>query len=128
MSKIEWQLGQISCNESKIYDENNIFAKILKGEIACKKIYEDDHVLSFYDIRPEAKVHALIIPKLKCVDFSDFCLKADKEQLANFFVKTKYIAEDVLHLKTCGYRIKTNNGVGVGQEVFHFHLHLVSNG
>ena len=110
------------------YDDNNIFAKILRGEIPSKKIYEDGLVLCFYDIRPEAKVHALIIPKFKCVDFSHFIEISDFQKVSEFFAKTKYVAEQVLNLKHCGYRLKTNNGSGAGQEVFHFHVHIISNG
>ena len=63
------------------YDENNIFAKILRKEISCKKIYEDDFVLSFHDINPQKKIHALIIPKGKYIDLDDFCLKASTEEM-----------------------------------------------
>ena len=64
-----------------IYDDNNIFAKILRGEIPCKKIYEDDFVLSFYDINPQKKIHALVIPKGKYVDLDDFSINASSNEM-----------------------------------------------
>jgi len=107
------------------YDPNNIFAKIIAGQVPCKKIYEDELILCFYDINPEAKIHALIIPKLACLNFSDFVSKAGPLQVASFFSTIKHIAENVL--KLTDYRLKTNNGKGAGQDVFHFHVHLLSN-
>ena len=62
------------------YDENNIFAKILRGEIPCKKIYEDNFVLSFYDINPQKKIHALVIPKGKYIDLDDFSSNASSDE------------------------------------------------
>ena len=111
----------------KIYKDDNVFAKILRNEIPCKKVYEDDLVLCFHDINPEAKIHLLIIPKIKCVDFSDFISCATPLQVSLFFTTIKKIAEDILNLKESGYKLKTNNGKNAGQEVFHFHVHLTSN-
>ena len=70
------------------YDENNIFAKILKGEIPCKKIYEDEFVLSFYDINPQKKIHALVIPKGNYIDLDDFASKASEKEISYFFNKS----------------------------------------
>lgn len=102
--------------------EENIFTKIINKQIPCKAIYEDENILSFYDINPRAKIHALVIPKINVINFSDFCEKGD---LNEFFKKVKFIAEDVL--KLTDYKILTNNGKNAGQEVFHFHLHIMAN-
>ena len=106
-----------------MYDAENVFAKILKAEIPCKKIYEDDTILSFYDIHPKSKVHALVIPKMEVVDFSDFVSQATPLQVADFFKKSSYIASEILNLKS--FRLLANNGKESGQEVFHFHLHIL---
>ena len=68
------------------YDENNIFAKILRGEIPCNKVYEDDHVLAFHDIQPQTKVHVLVIPKGAYVSFADFSQQASEAEIAGFFL------------------------------------------
>ncbi len=107
-----------------MYDNNNIFAKIIDGKIPCKKIYEDNDVLFFEDINPVSKIHILGIPKVKCVDFSDFILKYDQSIVANFFKKTETIIEK-LGIKDSGYRIVSNSGVDGGQEVPHFHIHIL---
>ena len=110
--------------KEKMYDNNNIFAKIINGNIPCKKIYEDKDVLFFEDINPVSKIHILGIPKVKCVDFSDFILKYDQSIVANFFKKTETIIEK-LGIKDSGYRIVSNSGVDGGQEVPHFHIHIL---
>jgi len=107
-----------------MYDENNIFAKIIRGEIACKKIYEDEDVLFFKDINPVAKIHILGIPKTPCIDFSDFVTKNDPKIIADFFEKTNIVI-DKLGIKDGGYKIITNSGDNGGQEVPHFHIHIV---
>ena len=106
-----------------MYNEQNIFNKIIKGELPCKKIYEDERVLSFYDINPKSKIHALVIPKGGYVDFGDFVSKAKSDEIANFFNKANFIASSVLGLSN--FKILTNNGKGAGQEVFHFHIHIL---
>lgn len=106
-----------------MYDTQNIFAKIIRGEIPCQKIYEDDFILSFYDIRPKSKVHALVIPKLEVIDFTDFTAKANANQISDFFKKTSFIANEILKLKS--FKMGTNNGKESGQEVFHFHVHIL---
>jgi diadenosine tetraphosphate (Ap4A) HIT family hydrolase len=105
------------------YDENNIFAKILRGEIPCNKVYEDDHVLAFHDIQPQTKVHVLVIPKGAYVSFADFSEKASEAEITGFFRAAGKIAKD-LGLNGDGYRILANTGVHGHQEVPHFHLHL----
>tara|TARA_B100000029_G_C17601626_1_gene965934 strand:+ start:2289 stop:2675 length:387 start_codon:yes stop_codon:yes gene_type:complete len=110
--------------KEKMYDENNIFAKILRKEIPCEKIFEDDEVLFFNDINPVAKVHVLGIPKIKCIDFEDFFKQASQQTFNNFFQKTFMVVEK-LSLKEGGYRIVTNTGNNGGQIVFHFHIHII---
>ena len=108
------------------YDDNNIFAKILKGEIPCKKIYEDDFVLSFYDINPQKKIHALVIPKGKYVDLDDFSTNASPNEIVgllkgiNTVAKKLGISADIGK----GYRALTNISDHGGQEVPHLHFHL----
>ena len=109
-----------------IYDNENIFAKILSGEIPCKKFFEDDHVLSFKDINPQAKLHILIIPKKKFIDIADFLENADNDYQSSFWSSVNKIIKN-LGLKDKGFQLKTHKGKDGGQEVFHFHLHLLSN-
>lgn len=107
-----------------MYDKDNIFAKIIRGDLPCNKIYEDELVFSFYDIHPKAKVHALVVPKLEVVNFTDFTLKSTPNQISDFFTKSSYIANNIL--KLASFKILTNNGKESGQEVFHFHIHILS--
>ena len=109
-----------------IYDENNIFAKILKGEIPCKKIYEDDFVLSFYDINPQKKIHALVIPKGKYIDLDDFSIYASSEEMVGLLKGINIVAKK-LGISTevgNGYRVLSNISDDGGQEVPHLHFHL----
>jgi len=105
------------------YDHNNIFARILRGEIPCRKVYEDAHVLAFHDIHPQAPTHVLVIPKGAYVSFDDFSAKAPAEEIVAFMRATGQIARD-LGVAEPGYRILANIGQDGGQEVPHFHLHL----
>ena len=105
------------------YDDSNVFAKILRGEIPCNKVYEDDHVLAFHDIQPQTKVHVLVIPKGAYVSFADFSEKASEAEITGFFRAAGQIAKD-LGLNGDGYRILANTGTHGHQEVPHFHLHL----
>ena len=108
------------------YDDHNIFAKILRGEIHCKKIYEDEFVLSFYDINPQKKIHALIIPKGKYVDLDDFCKNASPKEMVGMFKGIEIVSNKLgISLKSGkGYRALTNVGNDGGQEVPHLHFHL----
>ena len=109
-----------------IYDDNNIFAKILRGEIPCKKIYEDEYVLSFYDINPQKKIHALVIPKGKYVDLDDFSLNASSEEMVGLIKGINIVAKK-LGISTevgKGYRALANISDDGGQEVPHLHFHL----
>jgi len=108
------------------YNDNNIFAKILRGEIPCNKIYEDDFVLSFHDINPQKKIHALVITKGKYVDLDDFSLSASPEEMVGL-LKGINIAAKKLGISTQvgkGYRALTNISDDGGQEVPHLHFHL----
>jgi len=105
------------------YDENNIFAKILRGEIPCNKVYEDDFVLAFHDIQPQTKVHVLVIPKGAYVSFADFSQQASEAEVTGFFRAAGKIAKD-LGIEDDGYRVLANTGLNGHQEVPHFHLHI----
>ena len=108
------------------YDEQNIFAKILRGEIPCEKIYEDDFVLSFLDINPQKKIHALIIPKGKYIDLDDFSQNATNEEIAGLIKGITTVANKlgISSLKGNGYRVLANISENGGQEVPHLHFHL----
>jgi histidine triad (HIT) family protein len=105
------------------YDSNNIFAKIIRGDIPCKKIYEDEFVLSFHDIHPRKKVHALIIPKGAYVDATDFAQHASPEEITGFWRALPKIAAE-LGLEN-GYRLISNCQDHGHQEVPHLHFHLL---
>lgn len=105
------------------YDPNNVFAKILRGEIPCRKIYEDDFALAFHDVNPQAPVHALIIPKGEYVSMADFSERAPDALLAGFFRAVGKVAK-TLGVAESGYRILANHGTDSHQEVPHFHVHV----
>ena len=110
--------------ENKMYDINNIFAKIIRKEIPCDKIYEDENVLFFKDINPKAKIHVLGIPKVECIDLVDFVSNHDGKIVSEFFDKTNKVIK-MLGLQNSGYRIITNSGKDGNQEVPHFHIHIL---
>jgi histidine triad (HIT) family protein len=110
------------------YDKNNIFAKILRKEIPCKKIFENDHVLSFHDINPQKKIHALVIPKGNYTNLDDFNSRASDQEI---IALSKAITEvsKILGISTDtdtgkGYRVLANSDEHGGQEVPHLHFHL----
>ena len=108
------------------YDDNNIFAKILRGEIPCKKIYEDDHVLSFHDINPQKKIHALVIPKGKYIDLDDFSQNASQEEMVGLLKGINLVAKK-LGISVDGgkgYRALANISEHGGQEVPHLHSYF----
>lgn len=105
------------------YDKNNIFAKIIRGEIPSNKIYEDKIVLAFFDAFPVAPTHILVIPKGEYIDYVDFIDKASGEEVSYYFTKVQEIAKS-LNLES--FRICTNIGDESGQSVFHFHTHILS--
>ena len=106
------------------YDPNNIFAKILRGEIPCKTVYEDDHVLAFEDIAPQAPVHVLVIPKGAYVHWDDFSEKASDAELAAFNRAVGTVARQC-GLAADGFRVIVNNGGHGHQEVPHLHMHVL---
>ena len=105
------------------YDDSNIFARILRGEIPSKKVYEDDHVLAFHDINPLAPTHILVIPKGAYVSWDDFSRKASDEEIAAFVRAVGSIAREA-GLVEDGYRLLANTGTHSGQEVPHLHVHI----
>ncbi len=105
------------------YDDSNIFARILRGEIPSRKVYEDDWALAFHDINPQAPTHVLVIPKGNYVSFADFSASASDAEIAGFMRAVGKVAKD-LGLEAPGYRLLANMGEHSGQEVLHFHVHL----
>ena len=106
-----------------VYDRNNVFARILRGEIPCNKIYEDEHVLAFHDIRPQAPTHVLVIPKGEYVSLDDFSEKASADEIVALVRTLGRLAREQGVVET-GYRILANTGSASHQEVPHFHVHL----
>jgi diadenosine tetraphosphate (Ap4A) HIT family hydrolase len=106
------------------YDDTNIFARILRGEIPCKKIYEDEFVLAFHDITPQAPVHALVIPKGNYTSFADFGATASPAQITGFFRAVALVAKQ-LGVEESGYRLISNAGPDSQQSVAHFHMHIL---
>lgn len=107
------------------YDDQNIFARILRGEIPSKKIYEDEYTLAFHDIAKMAPVHVLVIPKNAYTSFHDFLDRASNEEITGFWYGVKKTA-DLLEIPNLGYNLFTSIGKTHGQEIFHFHVHLTS--
>jgi len=109
-----------------IYDDNNIFAKILREEIPCNKIYEDNFILSFHDINPQKKIHALVIPKGKYINLDDFCLNASSQEVVGLIKGINIVAKKLQISSEIGkgYRALANIGNHGGQEVPHLHFHL----
>ena len=108
---------------TKPYDDQNIFAKILRGEIPCKKVYEDDFALAFHDINPQAPTHILVVPKAPYVSWDDFSAKAGDAEIAGFIRAVGSIAREA-GLVESGYRLLANAGPNSHQEVAHLHVHI----
>ena len=109
------------------YDKNNIFAKILRGEIPCKKIYENEFVLAFHDVNPQKKIHALVIPKGEYLDLDDFSAKASEKEIIGLINGISTVAKKIgvsEEVKGGGYRSLVNVGSNGGQEVPHLHFHI----
>lgn len=106
------------------YNSNNVFAKILRGEIETSKIYEDDYALAFYDIAPKAKIHALVISKSMVVDFADFIEHSTASEIEGYMRAVVRTAEKLGVLEN-GYRLVFNSGKNGGQEVPHLHVHIL---
>ena len=110
------------------YDTNNIFAKILRGEIPCDKVFENDHALAFNDISPQAKVHVLVIPKGAYTDVDDFSKNASKDEIASLMqavAEVCKITKVSLNEGGNGFRLIANTGPDGSQEVPHFHYHVM---
>ena len=105
------------------YDRNNVFARILRGELPCRKVYEDEFALAFHDINPLAPVHVLVIPKGDYISNADFSANAPDAMVAGFWRAVGTVARE-LGLDDEGYRIVGNHGPNGGQLVFHFHVHI----
>jgi diadenosine tetraphosphate (Ap4A) HIT family hydrolase len=105
------------------YDDDNIFAKILRGEIPCGKVFEDEHALAFRDINPLSPNHILVIPKGPYVSWDDFSAKASEAEIAGFVRAVGTVARDA-GLVEPGYRLLANVGPDSGQEVPHLHVHI----
>ena len=112
---------------TKPYDNTNIFARILRGEIPSNKVYEDEHALAFHDINPQAPVHILVIPKGSYVSWDDFSDRASAEEIAGFVKAVGHVARSQ-GMVTRGYRLLANVGRNGGQEVPHLHVHIFAGG
>jgi diadenosine tetraphosphate (Ap4A) HIT family hydrolase len=105
------------------YDEGNIFARILRGDIPCTRVYEDEHALAFHDINPQAPVHILVIPKGAYVSWEDFSARGSEAEIAGFVRAVGTVAREQ-GLVEPGYRLLANVGHDGGQEVPHLHVHI----
>ena len=109
------------------YDDSNIFARILRGEIPCNRVYEDDSALAFHDINPQAPTHILVIPKGAYVSWDDFSARANDAEIAGFVRAVGAVARDAGGVEP-GYRLLANVGRDAGQEVGHLHVHVFAGG
>ena len=108
---------------TKPYDDSNTFARILRGELPCKKVYEDEHALAFHDINPLAPVHILVIPKGAYVSWDDFSARGSDAEIAGFVRAVGEVARGQ-GMVAPGYRLLANTGRRSGQEVPHLHVHI----
>lgn len=106
------------------YDTSNIFARILRGDIPCKKMFESEHVLAFHDISPQAPVHILIIPKGAYINAADFSARASDAEITGFTRAISHVAKEA-GLSEGGFRLIANCGINGGQEVPHYHVHML---
>ncbi|EFG82747.1 histidine triad nucleotide-binding protein [Novacetimonas hansenii] len=113
----------MAVKESLPYDPQNVFARILRGELPCNKVYENDYVLAFHDIAPKAPIHVLVIPKAPYVSFADFSQNASEAEITGFTRAVGQVAR-ILQVDGPGYRLLSNIGEEGGQEVPHFHVHI----
>ena len=105
------------------YDDSNVFARVLRGEIPSRRVYEDEWAVAFHDIAPQAPVHVLVIPRGAYVSFDDFSARAPDAEIAGFIRAVGVVARQ-LGLDAPGYRLLSNMGEHAGQEVPHLHVHL----
>jgi histidine triad (HIT) family protein len=122
MENITWRNDMP--NTRPAYDTQNVFAKILRGEIPARKVFEDDDILAFEDINAAAPIHVLVIPKGEFVSFDDFAQHASAEVLTHFWRTVQSIAKDI-GAQNGGYRLITNHGAHANQSVPHFHVHII---
>ena len=108
-----------------VYDDDNIFAKIINKKVSTKVILESEYAIAFNDIAPQAPIHILIVPKGKYIKYDDFIKKASKEEINDFFMLINRLVE-INNLKDTGYRLITNAGENANQEVPHLHFHLLA--
>ncbi|KUR74941.1 histidine triad nucleotide-binding protein [Novosphingobium sp. FSW06-99] len=113
----------MAVDATRAYDDQNVFAKILRGEIPAQKVYEDDWALAFHDINPQAPTHVLVIPKGAYVSWDDFSLRATEAEIAGFVRAVGHVAREA-GLVAPGYRLLANTGTDSHQEVPHLHVHL----
>lgn len=109
------------------YDDSNVFARILRGEIPSNRVYEDEWAIAFHDIAPQAPVHILVIPRGRYVSWDDFSDRASAEEIAGFVRAVGRVARDAGHVAP-GYRLLANTGKRAGQEVGHLHVHIFGGG
>ncbi|MCD6035009.1 MAG: putative 13 [Rickettsiales bacterium] len=107
------------------YDRDNIFARIIRGEIPCDPVYQDESVLALRDIAPAAPVHVLVLPKGAYTSFNDFVVSAGAEAVGEFFATVQHIATEIVGLEETGYRLIMNHGKHASQTVPHFHVHIL---
>ena len=117
----------MAVDATKAYDPDNIFARILRGEIPSKKVYEDEHALAFHDINPQAPLHILVIPKGAYVSWDDFSRRGSEEEIVGFVRACGHVAREQ-GLVAPGYRLLANVGRNSGQEVPHLHVHIFAGG
>jgi diadenosine tetraphosphate (Ap4A) HIT family hydrolase len=113
----------VPIDPTKPYDNSNIFARILRGELPCKRVYEDEHALAFHDVNPQAAVHILVIPKGSYVSWDDFSERASETEIVGFVRAVGKVARDA-GMVVQGYRLLANIGKRSGQEVAHLHVHI----
>jgi diadenosine tetraphosphate (Ap4A) HIT family hydrolase len=113
----------VPIDPTKPYDDSNIFARILRGELPCKRVYEDEHALAFHDVNPQAAVHILVIPKGSYVSWDDFSERASETEIVGFVRAVGKVARDA-GMVVQGYRLLANIGKRSGQEVAHLHVHI----
>lgn len=106
-----------------MYDKNNVFAKIIRGEVPSDKIYEDEILIAFKNIDPKAPFHILVIPKNYYIDIADFAINASDDEIVHYFKMINRIAKEN---DVDNYRLVSNKGKDAGQSVFHFHTHIIS--
>jgi diadenosine tetraphosphate (Ap4A) HIT family hydrolase len=107
-----------------MYNKDNVFYKILRGEIPSKRVYEDDVAVAFYDIEPCCRIHVLVISRGLYTNFADFVAQAPGHEIKSFFTAVAHVA-DILGVKDSGHRLLMNSGPDAGQEVEHFHVHIL---